>query len=234
MSVPINSGRFLETDPAGYADSMNLYAYVGNNPLNATDPTGAESALRNLHYSTNAPLPPGLSPEGGSGPWTGDGLHTSLDAAGLTPGVGIVPDALNAVIYAAQGDAVNAGISAAAMLPAVGQAAGLSRLAGKAGNAAFDALTDGARMSTDDALSAASNVLGDSYDEIKPGIFRSSDEAGNALQVRMTDSDLQSANNHAGAPHMNFESGTVTTAPGRSTASFTHQENKHIFLDDAP
>ena len=33
-------GRFLETDPAGYVDSMNLYAYVGHDPLNATDPTG--------------------------------------------------------------------------------------------------------------------------------------------------------------------------------------------------
>ena len=33
-------GRFLETDPAWFVDSTNLYAYVGNNPLNATDPTG--------------------------------------------------------------------------------------------------------------------------------------------------------------------------------------------------
>jgi RHS repeat-associated protein len=33
-------GRFLQTDPIFYADDLNLYAYVGNNPVNATDPTG--------------------------------------------------------------------------------------------------------------------------------------------------------------------------------------------------
>jgi RHS repeat-associated protein len=33
-------GRFLEIDPIGYADQMNLYAYVGNSPLMATDPSG--------------------------------------------------------------------------------------------------------------------------------------------------------------------------------------------------
>lgn len=33
-------GRFLETDPVGYTDQMNLYAYVGNDPLSATDPMG--------------------------------------------------------------------------------------------------------------------------------------------------------------------------------------------------
>ncbi len=37
-------GRFMQTDPIGYGDGMNMYGYVGGDPVNYADPTG-ESLL---------------------------------------------------------------------------------------------------------------------------------------------------------------------------------------------
>jgi RHS repeat-associated protein len=38
-------GRFLQVDPVGYKDNLNLYTYVGNDPLDRTDPSGNAGEL---------------------------------------------------------------------------------------------------------------------------------------------------------------------------------------------
>lgn len=35
-------GRFMQTDPIGFAGGINLYAYVGNDPVNRADPMGLQ------------------------------------------------------------------------------------------------------------------------------------------------------------------------------------------------
>jgi RHS repeat-associated protein len=48
-----NLGRWITTDPAGYIDGINLYAYLHNDPLNYYDPNG-EFALALLGFSWGA------------------------------------------------------------------------------------------------------------------------------------------------------------------------------------
>ncbi len=52
------TGRFLQTDPIEYIDGMNLYEYVGDNPVMFTDPFGLYSLVAPGSYGMRAvPLP---------------------------------------------------------------------------------------------------------------------------------------------------------------------------------
>ena len=56
-------GRFVQIDPAGYADNLNASAYVGDDPVNDFDPTGLATGQVTdpglVHYTGG---PEGLSP----------------------------------------------------------------------------------------------------------------------------------------------------------------------------
>ena len=53
-------GRFLTVDPIGYGDGLNVYAYVGNDPVNLVDPSGlgAELAVQGLGQAYDYSLGP--------------------------------------------------------------------------------------------------------------------------------------------------------------------------------
>jgi len=47
-------GRFMQTDPVGYADGINWYLYCENNPINQIDPSGLWSHLIFTWYPNRA------------------------------------------------------------------------------------------------------------------------------------------------------------------------------------
>jgi RHS repeat-associated protein len=101
-------GRYISADPLGYMDGLNLYTYVGNNPINRIDPLGLKWG------------------------WL-DTLQAGLDVLGCIPVIGEAADLVNAGVSVARGDYSGAALSLVSMVPVVGDAIGKGGKVVKAG-----------------------------------------------------------------------------------------------------
>ncbi|MDP3391772.1 MAG: RHS repeat-associated core domain-containing protein [Methylococcaceae bacterium] len=102
-----NQGRFTARDPLGYADGINRYAYVGNNPINFNDPNGLMAravstwaqtegiSYVNNYGGTVADIGVGISPAGFYadvyGAATGKSLFGGQQLSGWERGLGLIP-----------------------------------------------------------------------------------------------------------------------------------------------
>lgn len=90
------TGRFISPDPSGYQDGPNLYAYVGNNPLNYTDPWGLRVEndspytiyVKGENDNYAAPVPPGgVYPDSQDGiamPWNSGYVYKTINEIDAT------------------------------------------------------------------------------------------------------------------------------------------------------
>ena len=114
--------RFVNADiVAGSIDNagtLNRYAYCNGDPVSYVDPFGLSADNARGNQSNN-----GIDISSWYTEDVSNAIHNILDVAGFIPGFGAFSDALNSIVYALEGDWYNAGMSALAVIPGLGDIA---------------------------------------------------------------------------------------------------------------
>lgn len=107
-------------------------------------------------------------------------VHNTLDVLGVIPGYGEVADAANGLIYLAEGDYLNAGLSFVSCIPVAGDAAGKGS---KAANKTLGVAGDVAKHS-DDIVDAATDIAkhGDDIVDAATDIAKHGDDAKDLIK----------------------------------------------------
>lgn len=112
-------------------------------------------------------------------------VHTVLDIAGFIPGLGAIPDLINAGIYAAEGDKLNAGLSLGAAVPIVGDAAKGTSMVVKGGKEVLEAgakkaVREGAEAAGEKVVKEGLEAAGKHGDEVAAKASGKTDDAAAA------------------------------------------------------
>lgn len=242
-----NMGRFMSPDwsdapvPVPFAtlsnpQTLNLYSYVGNNPLSVTDPFGHNwftNFLNGVANATYRPLVTAVEHPIITGRAVGNAVaHPIATAHALRNGVvttsqqvmtgngtaiGTAAGTVGMLFIPGVGEAGEAaeGVADVAKVGEVADAADAGASAAGVNTAGYGNVGGGA-TSAQNALTQANNYLGPGAKEIAPGVFRSAD---GTRQFRMTNGDITGAHGDIG-PHVHFES---IGSDGR-----TITENSHV------
>lgn len=104
--------RFMNSDPAGFAGGMNWFAYSSGDPVNQFDPLGLGPADSERYT------------------WV-DGVQDGIGTLGFIPGLGAIPDGVNAAIYLFRGKWSDAAFSGVSVIPFAGDLVAGARYADK-------------------------------------------------------------------------------------------------------